>query len=223
MRCITYVLLAIFLMSPQVLADQVFKWTDAQGKTYYSTQPRNPNDSPTKLPYVQKENIDKRIQKIKLDTPPNCLNHGNEDCSKGPDTDGSVICSDGYRDAVLPFRFYCLETKLRAEMFLLADKAKKRISFSKSAIPKDPTKLHGIEIAVRNTTSVAAQKVIVEFHIPEPNTAGMRIQELRASGPEKIEPYGLASYTLVFNHSAYRLRQRELRQGRYKISCHNCR
>ncbi|MDH4184957.1 MAG: hypothetical protein OEV92_12090 [Nitrospinota bacterium] len=35
-----------------------------------------------------------------------CADHGGVACSQGPDTDGSVICSDGYRNSSI--KYQCL-------------------------------------------------------------------------------------------------------------------
>lgn len=33
-----------------------------------------------------------------------CSNHGGVNCSAGPDTDGSVICNDGWKDSTITYR-----------------------------------------------------------------------------------------------------------------------
>lgn len=55
------------------------------------------------------------LPSIILAIPVSCLSHGGISCNKGADADGSVICLDGYRDAVTPYRFYCSSAKLKIE------------------------------------------------------------------------------------------------------------
>ena len=79
------------MTAPSALA-QVYSWTDANGKTHYSTTPRSKGDKPKDLPVVQRENIDSKIKTIRATAPETCQTHGGIDCGRIDDRDGSVIC-----------------------------------------------------------------------------------------------------------------------------------
>src|SRR5690606_21276337 len=100
-------LFIIFTIPISVAADNVYKWTDQKGVVHFGNNPSDQNAQKADLPEIQRENFDETLEKIRKATPENCINRGGVDCSKGADSDGSVICYDDFRDAVQPFIFVC--------------------------------------------------------------------------------------------------------------------
>ena len=105
-RCI--VVFFALIASPQASAQNIYRSVDANGKVVYSTKPSSNEAAPASLPTVTRENLKAKIEQIKSNTPITCEDHGGINCAAKADGDGSVICLDGFRDAVPRFNFYCL-------------------------------------------------------------------------------------------------------------------
>lgn len=207
------------LLPTACFGDEVYTWTDEEGRTHFSTEPGAAQAKKADLPQLDKEDIDERIKAIKERTPESCEQHGGEDCSRGPDIDGSVICLDGYRDAVLPYRFHCLETRLesRVNIFFEGSEEPEQLTnenlrtLSRRAVSE-------IRITVRNTTAVPARKVLVIAKVGD-----FTVRDLPTVGPEEVEPFGLADYTVALASESRPLNVNELRSLRVRIRCENCR
>lgn len=101
-------LIVLVLCSRQLQAQGIYKWTDKDGITHYSSnKAANPKANLAKLPKINHGEVD--LGKYKLKT---CNNHGGIDCQAGVDKDGSVICYDGFRGAAARYRFSCSTPKL---------------------------------------------------------------------------------------------------------------
>lgn len=201
--------------SELVLAQSIYVWTDEEGHKHYSTTPDHPGSVPSNLPQIQRENIEKNIQKLKAETPPSCDKHGGVDCSAGADSDGSVICRDDYRNAKLPFRFECLEARLKSEFFLKVEGEEKRVKHSQRLGEKLQGKvIQEIYLSTRNLSGVQAFGIKAEIRI-----AGRAPYPLQ--GPETIDAYGQSDY-LVPPEALTGTNLRDIEQARYKISCTNC-
>lgn|GEM_PF-5633871 len=202
MRQVTSLLLYALLIlcfGVQAGAEQIHLCTDSKGKSYYCST-ASPDSSPVVLPELTKEPGDERIKRIEQQTPKHCGNHGGVDCSLGPDADGSVICADSYRDAILPFRFKCLEAKLAIEDL---------------SLEKDPeSSLSEIVLVVKNNSSTPAESVSAEFDLPD---AG----KLKADGPDTIGAYGLGEFRRATSASTSNWKGTDA--IRYKVNCSNCR
>jgi len=203
------------LISSSVRADQIYKWTDEFGNTHYATKPF-PNSSETApLPTIERENIDTRIQNIKKNIPANCSEHGGTDCSKNADEDGSVICSDGFREATLSFRSSCSEAKLVMKPpAVIAENGEVLGEISELSTLGDKHPF-ALQFFLRNTSSIEARDVRVEFIVPGK-------ERFEAIGPEKVEPFGAAEYilhlkTVQFSYSLENLKRYKIRAG-----CKNC-
>ena len=204
LRFLLFSLLLSFFSWP-AFAQDIYKWIDSEGKVYFSNQPRSASDRPAKLPEIQREDIDRRIQKLEEETPKNCFSHGGVDCSAGADADGSVICLDGYREAVLPFRFSCLEAKLVFQEQTWGDE------LEEEEISVEKLQKNQLRVSFRNSSDVEAFDVQVRLF------AGRR-QLLALEGPQKVGPYGIAEYT----SAPLDVDRRE--KGLWlKLSCANCR
>ena len=199
-------------------SEEVFKWKDSKGDEYYSAKPRSPEDVPLRLPEIKKENLDERIKKIKEGTPNNCEQHGGIDCFKKADSDGSVICLDGYRDSLLPFRFFCVEARLNSDLFLVflnePKQVKHKLNLDGQTLSR---KVFALKVAIRNLTPVEAFGIKVSIFIPG---KGDKAIEATAEGADVIEPYGFSEY--VWNISSQTLNKEQLRRASFRVFCSNC-
>ncbi len=213
-----YFLVLLFGSATVSADDKIYTWTDDSGMQHYSTSPSVEKAKPADLPLLEKQDLDQRIKKIKAETPENCIAHGGVDCNAGADTDGSVLCLDGFRDAVLPYRFRCLEANIKSEMMLFYENTEQGVRHSKAnARSNSRRKLREIRIIVRNNSAVEAFGIDVELEIP----ARVKIVE-KLSGPEKVEPYGLADYTMSFD-AGTKLTVYQVSGLKHRVRCENCR
>lgn len=148
------------------------------------------------LPPIARENIDQKISQIKAETPENCFKHAGVNCAAGADSDGSVVCNDGYRGAILPYNFNCLEANLQVLGF---------------EIPASGT----IRITVQNKSDVAARQVEIFSALT------WQGEKVRALGPEQIPPNALEDYEF----RGERWTEAEVGNIRkyLKLLCENCR
>lgn len=218
MRFAVYLFAFLLTCAPPCLAQQIYQWTDADGQTHYSTKPDHPNSVAKELPALKKENIDKRITSLKRSTPDTCNPHGGIDCARGPDTDGSVFCRDGYRNAVMIFQSYCKEVRLQADFGVLMS------GDGSDTLRHSPYGLEGklagriplgLTLNVRNLSGVAAEGVKASFKLR------WRIV-VDAAGPDKIEPFGNAEYQLLFSSVAAPPNLVELERATFSLRCSNC-
>ena len=145
---------------------EVFKWKDDNGVVHYSSKRNSEQARPADLPHITRADV-----KIPTSGLESCSKHGGIDCQAGSDTDGSVICVDGFTGASTRYRFHCNTPKLS-------------ISEVSDRTPKGTYK-----IALRNAKPVAANKVSLFFQRPDG-------KEVPLSGPSEVEPFGTAEYVL---------------------------
>jgi hypothetical protein len=163
----------LLLISIPVIAEPIFKWTAPDGHIVYASKPPSPDSKPALLPPIVKADIkltDKAIE--------NCSSHGGIDCGKGGDPDGSVICADGFKDALTRFKTYCAGGKLFAEHILEV----KREQGATTGI---------LTVQVRNATRLPAKGIIVQF-------TARNGDKLKLEGPTEIEALSSAEYTYAF-------------------------
>jgi len=202
-------LTTLFFLPSLVSGEESFKSTDADGNVHYSTTPPEKDAAPTTLPKLQREDLDEKIEAIRAATPENCIGHGGVDCAKGADEDGSVICLDGFRDAVLPFQFRCSEARLEVNQVALFDPINAELlelSKKNSSLPASTD----VFLILRNSASVEAQKIRVRFDLPD-------YHRLNAEGPRTIEAFGVGEYSLPLAVV------RGARALEFEVSCANCR
>lgn len=202
-------LLTWLFSPPATQAQAVYKTTDSLGKTTYSSG-SSPVGEPTNLPSVTRENIDARISALKSQAAFTCAAHGGIDCSKGQDSDGSVICADDFREASIPFRFRCLEAKLTVKGPYLRDTAQENASHGLK-----PQATKKLQITLRNTSDIPANELKVSFIIS-------RSDPLPAQGPDTVEPFGIGDYTLFLDSLSDQYDLKDLKKAKYSISCRNC-
>lgn len=167
MRTLTpclYLIIAVLWFAQSVLAERVYKWTDENGAVHYSNKAGSPEAKVAKLPEITRG--DYKVVPPKI---PTCQNHGGIDCEAGPDSDGSVICQDGFTEALTRFAFNCKSPKLG-----IADVT-------------DINPEGGFSVFVRNTKSVAALNPALFLKLESG-------PEIKLAGPEQIEPYGIGEF-----------------------------
>lgn len=188
--------------SSRAITEEIFKHLGKDGKIYYSSKPLVANDKPIELPKIMRGEV--KLTTFKRET---CAKHGGEDCSQGADSDGSVVCRDGYKNASTRFSFVCSTPKL--ELSEVTDLV-------------DGGKGSGFRVIIRNTKGVDASKPKVLY---KPNGEGMNIQ---LKGPDSIEGYGIGEFELPTpgDHESRALGNDEMRArpdlSNLDISCANC-
>ena len=209
---------AAFALPLRGAGQAIYRLQDESGKEYYSDRPGKSDDKPLALPGLSKENIDQKIQRIKADTPANCEEHGGPDCSKGADSDGSIICLDGFRGAVLTFNQYCSEVRLEAKFLVVTGGKAEHVSAQKKLLDILKGRLpEAFRFVVRNLSAVEARGVHVTV-----NGFQERERPLEAAGLETIPAYGLAEYSLALTGIADEMLPQEWNAIRYKVACSNC-
>jgi len=142
----------------------IYKWTDDAGVTHYSSKSDATSAQPAKLPPITRGEV-KLAKKLLI----SCQQHGGINCQAGADSDGSVICYDGFKQASARYRFSCSSPKLEITEV------------------SDPMPDGRFSVFVRNSKSVSASKPAL-YYKPE----GQR--EVRLEGPEEIEAFGMAEF-----------------------------
>lgn len=108
-----------------------------------------------------------KIDLPKMQIPLTCREHGGIDCTKGEDSDGSVICVDGNLESEQKFSDECSTARI---VILTEDiKGDEKI------------------ISIRNMSGVKAIGVVVYL-------TKLDRSQIKYSGPEEIEPFGVAEY-----------------------------
>ena len=208
---------AMICLPDIALAQQIYRRILPNGAVEYSTSAEERTEQPAALPELGRENLDKKIKEIEHQTPPSCVEHGGVDCSRGRDSDGSVICLDGYRGALLPFRFHCLEAELAKQIKV---RSRGEENFSPLSSLKElktlADKLEALQITVRNLSAVEAWGLKVSFRLP-------RDIELPISGPDHIPAYGIADFSASKETLQHLLSVEKPEQLRLKVLCINCR
>jgi len=174
----------------------IYKWVDEDGKVHFSTKPLGSKAKPANLPEIAKESYQAKINQLKSITPDNCSAHHGVNCEAGPDSDGSVVCNDGYRNAVLQFKSKCLEAKFKVAS-IEVEKEKVLLTLRNNS----PATAQGVKISISNNKFRRDQRL------------GM----YQAEGPSEVEPWSVAEYTMPlpplpdFGNSIS-----------YRIRCKNC-
>lgn len=152
------------LFSSSAFAEDIYKWTDATGKTHYSSKPQSKDAKIASLPQIMRGEV-----KVPPSQLISCKTHGGVDCQAGTDEDGSVVCGDGFKDSAQRYRFSCSAPKL--EVSQITDRQ------------QDGT----YSIFVRNSRSVTAQAPSVVIRQPDGSKANL-------SGPKEIDAFGVAEF-----------------------------
>ena len=216
-----FLLALVVCTARAAIADPIFQWTDETGRVHFGT--KAPDGAlPSRdvqqrdLPPLTRENIDDRIRTIKAQTPKSCNAHGGVDCGRGADSDGSVVCLDGYRDAVLPFQFECSEVRLQTELLVIVPGGSGFLKHSKQLKRKLNTrKPEGLQLSVRNASGVRAFGIQATITVPGRGS-------ITGTGPDAIDAYGNADYMLDFTSIDLKPSVEQLEGTTYKVFCTNC-
>lgn len=157
-------LTAVLLMASSLTAEPIYSWRDDQGVVHYSSKPGSKDAAKANLPPITKAEM--KIPQAALST---CNKHGGVNCQAGADTDGSVICYDGFRGSMQRFTFTCNAPKL--EIADVSDVAEDG-SFS---------------VYVRNSRGVTASD-------PKLTVKTITGKALSLNGPTTIDAFGLAEF-----------------------------
>ena len=157
-------ILSLLLFLPMLANAEVYK-IEKDGKVTYTSKPPTKNAAPATLPKLGRWEVAQ--VKAKGVT---CDSHGGVNCQLGADSDGSVICTDDFKDSTLRFSFTCSAAKLEI------------VEISK------PTETGEFSVTVRNSKSVVASGASVLFK-PEKFEDGSKLD-----GPELIDPFGVAEF-----------------------------
>ena len=163
--------------------------------TYSSSAPKKSNDAkPHQLPEIMKG-------RFKAPAPvgqaKECDARNGVACELGADTDGSVICKDGYRDSTPLFRFVCPHPKL--ELVSLQQQQN-----SPSAL-----------LVIKNTRETTALSPSVRLR----SKSGPIIS---LTGPATLEGGALGVYELVVPKGVLPGGSRKVLKNHLWITCGNC-
>ncbi len=177
------------------MAEPVYQHTDSSGRTIYSTEkPSNGKATVAALPTIG------RWKPLELNiADATCDKHGGLACDSGADDDGSVVCLDGYRDAVVRYSEVCQQAKLE---LLSAPERYADITTQ-------------IKATVRNNSAAPATGVLVSFIINKFDPP------LIFDGPAKIEPYSVADFTVKTTLEEVP-HYRKLAVADVSLECGNC-
>jgi len=198
---LVFISLVILVLNNNSYADEIYKWTDQNGRVHFSDKPFVKGQKKAKLPRVEKVNIEQRIKKLKKYSDKSCVNHGGIDCSQGVDeADGSVICLDGYNKTLIKFQERCTNAKLTVKTELV----------EKSGTTK-------IDVILRNESAIKAKNIRVKYKLEE-----FREIEFDLEGAKEIEPYGLENYSF-FSRKKLDIKYPTRKiKGKAIVKCDNC-
>lgn len=175
-------------------AEPIYRGVDAAGRTIYSSSKPAKNSVVAALPTIGK--WQPRTNTISDAT---CEKHGGVSCEQGADADGSVVCLDGYHDALSKFKELCQLAKLNV-----------------LAAPERPAdNVLSLTVTVKNESAAPANQVLVSFIINKFDPP------LLFSGPDKIEPYSVADYAVKTTVDEVPL-YRKLSVSDVSVECGNC-
>lgn len=164
----TLLLAALIFVQPALSAsaEGVFTWEDESGVLHFSSSKDTEKAQLADLPPIMRGEV--KLAPVPLVS---CKEHGGIDCQAGSDSDGSVICLDGFKNATARFRFSCNSPRL---------KVVELIDEEEGLPPK---------VLVRNSNSVPAKTPVISYRAESG-------EELSFSGPAEIAPYGVGEFVL---------------------------
>lgn len=181
---------AFFSTGPLTAHAEIYKWVDAQGVTHYSSKKGVPQAQQAELPKIMRAEV--KVPKVTSST---CAQHGGANCAAGADSDGSVVCYDGFRDASPRFNFVCSAPKLEISDI------------------SDVDGEGAFTVFVRNSKAVEASKPALVFKRSDG-------EQLMLQGPEKIEGFGVGEF--VAPPEAVAPGQMKPASTQLLLSCLNC-
>ncbi len=162
MRLLSLFIAALFFTAT-LSAQTIYKYTDEEGRTHYSTEPQDLSAKPAELPEITKAEFETH-----KNLPETCSKHGGINCQLGADEDGSVICYDGFRGSVARFKFHCMSPKVQ---FVTAEQS-----------------TDGFKVIFRNANSVQAEGMKIVY---QPSGVGYPLEGPIAIAGFAMEEYSL--------------------------------
>jgi len=171
-------------------AAPIYSWEGKNGVRHYASKPNSPKAQEAKLPEIMRGEM-KLAEKRLV----NCDQHGGVNCQAGADSDGSVVCYDGFRDVSTRFLFSCTTPKLEVSQI-------------------SPVDSQGMfNVIVRNKRAVIAEKPKLTVRLLDGSKAAL-------AGPDSIEPFGNAEF--AFKPSSTVRPSPAISPGELDLSCANC-
>lgn len=190
MKKFLYLLLVTLIFPSLSSGTPIYKQTGADGKTTYSSKPQKSGDQPAKLPEIVRGEV-----KTALPGMQSCKTHGGINCDAGTDSDGSVICTDGFKDAVTRFKFSC--TTPRLEISEISD-----------------TDASGsFKVYIRNVSSIEAKSIAVEYR---PEIGG----KYKLVGTDRIGGYESGEYVYKPLDELHKMPPPD--PAKIRVECANC-
>jgi len=174
------------------IADPIYKQQSSSGSVVYSSKKPSDAAKPHDLPEIM--HGDSPIAKVNLES---CNNHGGVNCQAAADSDGSVICFDGYRESSERFLWKCKSAKLELVQIT------------------DPDPDGKITIVVRNLKSVTALSPSVILH-------GENREKLTLQGPATLEPFGIGEFSLQLPKRDKLDTPSKPTSNQVELTCENC-
>jgi Domain of unknown function (DUF4124) len=159
-----FFIICLFCATFRVQAAPIYKWTDESGNVHYSSAAKDKRAKEAALPEIMRGE-----SKVPASQLVSCKDHGGINCQIGPDKDGSVICGDGFTEAVQRYRFSCSAPKL--EIYQISE--------------KQPDGSYSV--FVRNSRSVTAKNAVLALKIRDDVSVNL-------DGPKEIEAHGVGEY-----------------------------
>ncbi len=181
----------------------IFAEKRADGSIVYTDKPKDPLASVkldlTPLARYTPNNSEVMLSNgAKLDPkqqPASCFAHGGTDCAAGPDSDGSVICTDGFKEVRARYNFNCRQAKLAVNN------------------AEYDQQLRQLKVLVRNNSQVTATNIVVYIK----QKSGPKVI---SNNVEKIDPFGAGDF--VFNNIILLDNFRDKIVDNLVVSCDNC-
>lgn len=198
------------------IADDIYRSVNEKGVTVYSSSGSS-DQAARDLPQIKRT---KSVYDLPITDVESCDRHGGIQCASGSDEDGSVVCSDGFREASERFNPTCTEARLE-EVSLQLEFNSGKIIEVKGSQPwlslktiADSDRPKSLVFTVRNTSQVEATGVEVTLFHPD------QTKPLPVVGPTNIQPFALEEYRLreLPNSAPY-----TYYKMRKKLDCWNCR
>lgn len=102
--------LSCIICANNLCAEDIYSSESKSGVIVYSNKAGQGINKVATLPAIIKQ---KNLYNTQTKAAASCSANGGIDCSKGADSDGSVICYNGFRDSLERYAFSCSRAKLK--------------------------------------------------------------------------------------------------------------
>ena len=161
-----------------------------------------------------------RLEELNATARGSCLARGGFDCEQGADSDGSVICQDGYNDSAERYEEFCKGSRISVEHWVeFVGGDRKRVG---DAFPRGVRKPLADEIlklvsTVRNESAVEAEGISLEVFLPY-----LADESLQYNGAKKVPAYEFVELSLPANSIPLERGAQYLGEMRFNVECGNC-